>query len=164
MKKTELIKVLHGMARPLEYRRKGSLFWKTGNQLTTLIHLQSSRWGRGMYVNFGVTPNEMITKAAPPSVEYWARQKRGESCDSPFKDQFSRLVLDDEDAMRPEEMTEAFRWLLMWIEDHFGDADAMRKAIIDKNSDSWGILEDWAKGELKEPSYYFKDAPYYCKP
>jgi hypothetical protein len=161
MDRTELIKVLHGIARPFGYRRKGGLFWKTGSELTTLIYLQSSRWSRGIYVNVGVTPNEMVTKPVPPSVEYWATQQRGESSDLPFQDQFTRLVLDDEDSMPPEEMTDAFRGLLIWLEDHFGDAETVRKDVLDSYSGSWGILVDWASGKLKEPAHYFRNTRYY---
>lgn len=169
MKKLDLITVVGGLARPLSYRRKNDLLWKTHSELTTLVHLQSSRWGGGKYVNFGITPNTMITKAVPPSVEYWPMQERGESFDSPFRGQFERLVMDDEDTMPPEEMIDAFRWLLAWIEEHLADAAVVGKAILEKDPTSGiaqmgpipteGIMADWARGELKEPSYYFK-GPY----
>lgn len=161
MEKPKLVTLLHTIAHPLGYRHKGGLFWKTGNELTTLIYLQRSQWGRGIYVNFGVTPNAMITKAYPPSVEYWAEQRRAESADSPFRDQFAALVMDDEDLMPPEEMADAFRWLLGQIESQFGDAEAVRKDTLDQYPDSWGLLIDWARGTLREPSSYFEDAPYY---
>ena len=161
MDKPKLVAQLHAIACPLGYQHKGGLFWKTGSELTTLIDLQRSRWGRGVYVNFGVTPNAIVTRAYPLSVEYWARQMRAESADSPFRDQFAALVMDDEDLMPPEDMADEFRWLLAWIENHYGDAAVVRKDTLDQYPDSWGLLIDWARGTLREPSSYFEDAPYY---
>lgn len=171
MNRADLIKVVHGIARPLGYRRKGALFWKADGELATLIHLQGSRWGKGVYVNFGVIPTGMITKPAPPSTGYWPIEQRAEIFDSPFREQFVGLVTDDEGITPAETMTDAFRWLFTWVEENLADTNNVRRAILEQDPNSgvarmgpipveW-VMYDWARGALKEPSQYYKNLPYY---
>lgn len=168
MDTAKLSKVLYEIAKPLGYRRKGNLFWKKGPELTMLIHLQKSRWSPGVYVNFGITPTAMVTRSVAPSVEYWPHGDRARSLESPFSDAFLRMEFDDEDKMAPEEMVDAFRWLLSYLESTYGDAEAFRAKELAELAvrDFTGfIIPDWAKRTLKEPSEYWKDshAPYYRK-
>ena len=168
MDTAKLSKVLFEIAKPLGYRRKGNLFWKKGPELTMLIHLQKSRWCPGVYVNFGITPTAMVTRSVAPSVEYWPHGDRATSLESPFRDAFDRLDMDTESKMAPEEMVDAFRWLLSYLESTYGDAEAFRAKTLAKYADrdvAGFIIPDWANHILKEPSEYWKDshAPYYRK-
>lgn len=173
MKKSELLKLLIGIARPLGYERRGSLFWKSGDELTTLVHLQSSRWGGAVYCNIGVIPSSMITRSVPPGPEYWPIGERCETLPSPFQRCFERLAVDDNDEMTSEEMEGGLRWMLAWLEDNFGDAGRVRRSVLgleppspaiasrlSQDAEEW-IMTDWARGDLKEPSHYFKGLPYY---
>lgn len=174
MKTPELAKLVQSLSGPLGYRRKGNLFWKSGNELTTLIKLQGSRWGGGVYINYGVIPTDLIIDHVPPGVEYWPFQERAESSTAPFKEQFVRLAMNNGQAVLPEEMVEPLQWLLAWIEEHLGNADRVRQALLGMTvSSTWTsriepmpeqwIMLDWAKSQLKEPLHYFNDTPYYRK-
>lgn len=168
MEVSELIQTLAEFARPLGYRRKGTLFWKRYPELTTLIHLQCSRWSDGVYINLGATPNAMVTKPTPPGAGYWGTSRRSESIDSPFKEQFEGLALDATD-VDAANMTEPLRWLLTWIEENLADADRLRQELLDLEpnqiiSNAGAVpcmMRDWAHGRLLEPSKYFAGTPYY---
>ena len=163
MTKAELITMFRGLARPLGYKNKAGLFWKTGSELTMLIFLQKSACGDGVYVNVGLTTNAMVIKAVPPSVAYWSRMERVEGLESPFLATFERLIMKS-DLVTAEEAAEALRWLLNWMEDRYGDEEAVRKAELCAYPNEWGILIDWAKGNAKPPSFYFPKAAYYRAP
>lgn len=169
MNRSDLIQAVQGVARPVGCRRKGNLLWTSGDELTTLIYVQSSRWGKGVYVNFGVTPNAMITKDVPPGAGCWGWNRRAERLDGPFRELFWQMAMDDEDAMRAADMTDAVRWLVAWIEENFADAAAVRKTVLDEidqaahagvERGAGFIMDDWARGELKEPTRYFKNTSY----
>jgi hypothetical protein len=168
MDTAKLSKVLFEIAKPLGYRRKGNLFWKKGPELTMLIHLQGSQWCSAVYVNFGITPTALVTRSVAPSVGYWPHGDRATSLESPFRDAFDRLDMDTESKMAPEEMVDAFRWLLSYLESTYGDAEAFRARTLAKYADrdvAGFIIPDWANRTLKEPSEYWKDShgPYYRK-
>jgi hypothetical protein len=168
MDTAKLSKVLYEIAKPLGYRRKGNLFWKKGPELTMLIHLQRSQWCPGVYVNFGITPTAMVTRSVAPPVGYWGKSDRALNLESPFRDAFDRLEMDIENKMAPEEMADAFRWLLSYLESTYGDAEAFRAKELAELAvrDFTGcIIPDWAKRTLKEPSEYWKGfrVPYYSK-
>jgi hypothetical protein len=171
MNKATLVKIVHSIARSLGYQRKGNLFWKTGKELTVLVHLQGSRWGKGVYVNFGVIPSKMIIKTTPPGPGYWPIETRAESFGSPFQQKFRELITDDEDVMSVDEIKNAFRWLFTWIEDNLTNETLVREAILKQDVTSgiaklvpipteW-VMADWATGNLKDPAYYYGDLPYY---
>lgn len=151
MDNVQLSKVLYEIAKPLGYRRKGALFWKTGAELTMLIHLQRSRWDRGVYINFGVTPTVMVLTSLPPSVAYWASQERAECVESPYREMINRLVTDSDDQLPPEEMMETFQWLLTFLEAQYGDTEADRRHIIQEYGQTSCIITDWANRSMKEP-------------
>jgi hypothetical protein len=165
----DVAKLLTPIAHALGYQRRKHLFWKPGHETTLLCELEDNPWGNGVYVNYGITPNPMVTKTTPPSTEYWGLGGRAASLRSPFKDSFERLATDRIDAMPTSEIEGAFRWLLGWMEEQFGDATAVRRAVLNMPEDSctlWDamvlvLMRDWARGELKEPSRYFGETPYY---
>lgn len=151
MKRADLIRALSDAARPLGYRRKGGLFWKTGPELTALVHLQDSRWGKGVYVNVGVVPTRAVTGPVPPPVGRWGVAARAEGIGSPFQERFRLLAMGDPDAVRAEDAAEAFAWLMGWIETHLADPDAVRRAVLDPSSwmsDAlvYRVMRDWATG------------------
>lgn len=173
MKTETLAKMVHQVAKPLGYRRRGGLFWRSRDDgLTTMIHLQRSRWGGGMYVNLGLMPTEHITKAAPPGPEYWPLSMRAAAIESPHQEEFRDLEQDDDDTMPPEEMAGAFTWLLAWMDENFGDADRIRRALLGEithplissrltaAADGEWIMLDWARGKLKPPRHDYKGTPY----
>lgn len=158
MRTPVLALILNTLAKPRSYRRRSGLFWKKHPELTTLIYLQRSRWGGGIYVNFGVHPSALVADK-PPSVEHWGRSLRGESHDGPFREQFIALAKDDDDTMPAEDMTDAFLWLLDWLDAHFADADYVRQMVLQSprhdevlaDGFRW-CLSDWATGCLKTRS------------
>lgn len=167
MDKAEVIKLLNQLSTPLGYNRKGSLFWKSGDELTMLIHLQKSRWGGGLYVNIGVTPNKMITKSTPPGPGYWGWEQRGESLQGPHRQLFEACAHDDNNEMSPMELAKPLAWVLKWMDSHFSDAEAVRAAA--RQSRSWMhrtgamslMMKDWGAGKLKSSKRYFGGTPYY---
>ena len=169
MRASDLAKQLIGVARSRGFRRKGPLFWRPNDEVTLLFQLEDNPWGEGVYVNYGATPIAMVTKAAPPSYEYWGVGGRANSLRSPFEESFEQLATGRIDDMSTPEIQDAFRWLLGWMEEQFGDAAAVRNAVLNMPKDScvlWDamvlvLMRDWARGELKDPSHYFGQTPYY---
>lgn len=160
MQTTEAIIAIQAAAVSSGYRHRDAMYWKHSGELTTMIHVQRSRWGPGFYVNFGVIPSRMVTRKKPPGPEYWPFGERADSCESPYKEQFRALAVG-EDIGVTEDYNAAFAWLVDWIDRHLSDAVALRASILDP--ESWisrrapmteGILGDWARGELKEASHY----------
>lgn len=149
------------------YSRRGRLFWKRGPQLTKLVDLQASRWGKGVYVNFGVLPKEMVIGKVPPDVGYAGISERGEHQDGPYRGEFERCAYDDADHMPAEAMRRPLQWLIEWIEDNLTDADAVRQSVLNDGPPLFPrnrpflFMKDWARGQLKEPLHYFEDTPYY---
>lgn len=167
MNMNELIQTMDRLARPRGYRHKGGLFWATADELTVLIQLQRSRWGAGIYVNFGVMPTQLITKNRPPSVEYWPLQERGETFESPYKHHFEQMAMDER-SVTSDAIEEAINWLVGWIDRHLRDPHALRTALYEPSS--WlsqrgpmqeGILADWARDRLRDPIHYYQGLPYY---
>lgn len=162
MDRTVLIATTRDLAASAGFRRARELFWRKGPEITTFAQLQSSRWAQGVYVNVGVLPNTFITKKTPPGASYWARADRADSLDSPYCEVFRRLALDGEDGVAPAEVRQAIGWLFSWINDHLGDAAVLRANIRESPyKDEPGILEDWARGELKDPRHYWPNTRYY---
>ena len=175
MKTEQMGKLVHQIGKPMGYRRRSGLLWRTRGELTTLIHLQRSQWSGGMYVNLGVIPSELITKAVPPSTGYWPLEERAANLETPHQEMFQQLERDTEDTMQPEEMAEAFTWLLAWMDETFGDTGRVRQALLGiggvtiplvssrlttAQSGEWPMV-DWARGELRSPTHYYKGTPYY---
>lgn len=157
MNVTDVIRALDDVARPLGYRRKRGLLWKTGRQLTTLVEFQRTPVGRGVYVNIGAMPNRLITGKAPPVAGSWGIEERADCLKSPFRTTFRRLANNDEDQVLPDDCVPAFRWLLAWIEQHLANAAAVRETILEMGPDScvspigvvkWAMRE-WANRKLR---------------
>lgn len=155
--------MIRTVAGPLGYRGKAGLFWRKGNELTTMVRLQKSRWDGGVYVVFGVIPNEFLFKEAPPPSAYWPLQERGESFDSLHRPVFEALASDKGNELDKSTLHEAFAWLFGWIRDNISEESAFRAAFGDPNSwlmrrgpMSEGILGDWSRGQLKDPGHYYK--------
>jgi hypothetical protein len=110
-----------------------------------------------MYINFGPIPNSLIVKAYPPSCEYWGDTKRAGSVESPFRDKFRRLEMQDDDEATSLDMVDAFAWLLHFLEKEYGDEEALRNRVLAENGDLACIMPAWAQGVLKEPWEYFKE-------
>jgi hypothetical protein len=161
-----LAAVLKPLAERFGYNNRGLLYWKNGEELTKLIHLQASRWHRGgVYVNIGVTPNVLITKRVPPGTGYWALELRPTQWEWASFRVFEALERGtvDHDSARVES---ALRWLVRWIEQSLNEA-TLRAALRDRHhwlaAYATAILKDWALGKLKnDPSDYFGEVtPYY---
>jgi hypothetical protein len=166
MNRSGLATELFRLARPRGYRKRGYLLWRARAELTELIHVQGSSWGHGVYVNFGVTPNALVTKTVPPGPGYWALELRPTSWKSPYFAKFCRCERDHDDNIDSDDMRESLQWVLDWIDENL-TSDALRAAVA--NRSSWlarsglvtAILRDWAAHDLKEPSHYFEGTPYY---
>jgi hypothetical protein len=152
------------------YHRSGAYFWKHGQELTTVVHLQRSRWGTGLYVNFGLIPRRFVVRRRPPGSEYWAFGDRAEVFDSPHLETFRRIALDSDQIDDEVAVRDAFKWLFQWIDRHLADEEALRAAVRDPAS--WlsrradytvGILGDWSRGELKAPEFYYSYGSYFRK-
>ncbi|MBX3404697.1 MAG: DUF4304 domain-containing protein [Phycisphaeraceae bacterium] len=160
MNKSLLVKTLKRVVMPFDYKCKGTLFWRSGRELTTLIQCQASRWGSGHYINFGVTPTAMVTKSYPPSCGYWGLQNRAEDIASPFREEFDRIAIGDQ-LPRSDRLEAALKWVVEWLEEQFGDSERARGAVLKAFPNEWGILQDWARGQLGPPSTYFSNVRYY---
>lgn len=160
-----LCKEFYRLAKPQGYRRKGRLFWKTGPELTLLFHFQRSMWGRGIYVNLGVTPTAMVIKPVPPPAGLWSSSGRAESLECPFRETFNSLATDNEDEMTAEDVTEALLWLLSYMETEYGDTEAFRQRLLARPYEEGLPILDWAHRILKDPFFYFgRPNSYYRKP
>jgi len=144
------------------FRTKGPVAWKRQGELTGLLHLQFSKWGSGCYVNFGYSPSSMV-KAAPPGPEYWGYAERAEGFESPFRETFRLLAQgDSEDPPLESEVERGFGWLLEWLDYQIENAQVMRHKIRESPiANEWGVMTDWARGELREPRFYFPDGKYF---
>lgn len=156
MNTTELRNVAWNVAKMHGYRRKGVLLWKSGQDLTVILHLQKSAWSKGLYVNWGVTPTAMVIKPYPPGVEYWPVGGRAKDFESPFHNLFDQLESDDNDQLKQEDVREAFVWLLGFLQNEYGNAEAVRQRVLRGGDSPEFIIEAWASGQLKEPWEYFK--------
>ncbi|MBX3359661.1 MAG: DUF4304 domain-containing protein [Phycisphaeraceae bacterium] len=162
---TEMAKVVRGIARPLGYRGRGGLFWRTGDELTRLIHLQRSRWGAGVYVNCGVVPSRFVIKRTPPGSGYWGVEFRPTSWHGPHFDLFCRCEADHEDRMSARTMTRGLRWLVGWMDETYSDEDRVRALVLNRSTiqhaHSTIAMKDWARGRLRAPAHYFDGASHF---
>jgi hypothetical protein len=165
MDKKELTKLVSSLCKPLGYKVKSGLFWKGCQELTILVQLQKSRWGAGVYVDFGATPSVMVTKAVPPGAGYWGLEMRPTAWMGPFFKEFVDCEDDHEDRMKPDQMSPALQWLIQWMEDNIADEGRVRQAVLDCRSLEFPrasiMMKDWARNQLKPPSVYFDGTPYY---
>jgi len=163
-KLTSLINVMDEIVHPVGYQRLGGLFWKRSEELTQLVHLQKSRWGGGVYVNIGVTPTQMITKATPPGTGYWALELRPTSWKGRYFQTFCRL--EDDEPVDAEEVERALQWLVKWMEKRLR-AESVRQDVLDQTSWIWELgiatrmIKDWAGGSLRAPEQYFPEQTRY---
>lgn len=158
MTKNELNKVMREELLDKGYAYSSGIFYKKNSELSILIELQRSRWGKGIYVNVGATPSSDIVNNKPPSAAHWGIQVRGEMLsDKPFSECFRQLAIDDEGRLSADAMVEPLNQLVGWLEIQFADPAAVRSAILDPNS--WisksgiarAVIKKWAG--LKIPDY-----------
>jgi hypothetical protein len=167
MNKQELTALVKAIARPMGYVNRSALFWKRGSELTRLVRLQSSRWGKGVYLNFGITPNRLIRNRVPPPDGYWGWEERGECLEGPYREVFARCANDKDDRMPAARMRKPVEWLIRWMESHLGDEQAVRASVrgeaapLSVHTRPTGMLKDWADEKLQSAQTYFKGTPYY---
>ena len=160
-----LTKVTVQCAESAGFERKGSLFWRSEQDLVLLMELQSSQWGQGKYVNLGVNPVSMMTKPIPPGSGYWGLDLRASAVPSPFTEVFRQLEDDHDSTMDPKILLEPLSWLFSWLVDEWADNDRVRAAAL--HEDQWYspyvnlVLKDWARGQLRDPRAYYGKTPYY---
>lgn len=147
------------------YRRRGALMWKPVGDVVILVQLQKSRWGNGVYVNFGATPIEMVTKPVPPSYGYWGLHLRAPEWSGPYVKAFIRCETDCDDRMRASELERPFQWLFRQLNKFMSDGEWLRKVVLDPECvecvHADAMMRDWARGRLKAPLKYFKGTSYY---
>ncbi len=150
MNSKELVRILKPLSRCRGYNSKGQLFWKSTIDTITLIEIQSSRWGSGVYINFGVMPARAVSGQVPPRSGSWGWTMRAESMAvSPFREQFWLLALGEHpERLSNEDVASAVKWLLDWIEMHLSDSDYVRDAV--QSSESVLQLLTPASGAMKE--------------
>lgn len=151
---------------PDGYNSKASTFWKIGKELTILINVQKSRWGDGIYINYGATPNEMMVQASPPPIYCWGTQRRAESEDFPFQEFFRRLASGYDEDLSPEEAADAMEGLRDLLKDSFENADVYRRELLQKYPDHEAgsfFMIDWANNVLRSPKFYFEEKSYFNK-
>lgn len=116
------------------YTNKGARAWKRSGDLTRLIELQGSRWGKAVYVSFGVMLSDRIVTRVPPGSGEWDISHRAESIESPYQEAFNRCAADDEDQMKSEEMRRALQWLVEWMESGVLEPHRIRQALREEGS------------------------------
>lgn len=121
-KNREYTQVLSRSAKVFGYTRAKNLCWNDHGELTTFVHLQSSQWGAGVYVNVGVTPSEWTVRKGGRKVEYWGISLRADDIDGPFVECFHRMSAE---AVDPDSMSAPFEWLVGWIEENLGTIERL---------------------------------------
>ena len=56
MKGSLLVDQIHRGLRPLGFRRRGLNVYRSATEVYTVVNVQRSAWGSGLYVNFGFSP------------------------------------------------------------------------------------------------------------
>jgi hypothetical protein len=165
MKRDDLVEIAIQIAKPRGYRHRRNMLWISNGELTRLLHFQQSRWGHGVYVNFGVTPDSLVKSNIPPGTGYWGLEMRATTWDGPFADRFRRCENDHDGTLRSGTMRRPIRWLLDEMDRYLSDSAFVRAAVLDtecvESVHASRIIKDWARGSLKHPTRYFINAPYY---
>ncbi len=167
MKANSLTPLLLPVAKSFGYEHRSGLFWKARGTLTQLLHLQGSRWNRGVYVNCGVTPRAFVTQRTPPGTGYWGLEIRPTAWEGPYFGLFRDWEDGRGEVTEPGQVEAPLRWLLDWMELHF-EPEKVRQDVL--SATSWcaeaGIVSrlivDWANGSLEPPSRYFPGTRYYA--
>ena len=152
MDRKEAKAVLSVVAASSGYSCKGALAWNGGVEIVRMLQYQSSRWGSGTYVNFGIIPLALIPRSVPPGVAHWGYHGRAESLLEPFQDVFIRFALN-EVSVSPDELEAALRWLFTWLDGVFANEPNIRRDVLDASSwlHSSGpvtlTFKAWARGE-----------------
>jgi hypothetical protein len=165
MNRIEIVDIAVRLAKPRGYRHRRTMLWTSNGELTRLLHFQQSRWGKGIYVNFGVTPNKLIKGGIPPGTGYWGLEMRATEWIGPFTETFRRCESDHEGRMIAGTMERPIRWLLNEMDRYLSDSAFVRTVVLDSDCiesvHASRIIKDWARGSLKHPKQYFTNAPYY---
>ncbi len=156
MNPSAVTSLLHKIASERGYRRRGRVFWKPSADLVLLCNVQKSRWGPGVYINYGVTLAKKMAGSVPVNDGNWGISGRANSLESPCKDVFHRLA-EGKASPTTDELEPALRWLLNWMDSHLGDARVLRNALLNMPDDScvlWDamvllFMRAWAKEETE---------------
>ena len=145
MSTAPLASMVHAIAKPLGYRRHGRTWWRSFGELTTVVNLQSSQWGSGVYFNFGTIPTSRYV-VRPPRWGYWPISFRGGTFRGPFQDQFGDLsVISDNADIDPEALQPAIEWMFQWLMDKYSNPAVAAADFLKEYPNSDGNqMYDWA--------------------
>lgn len=127
-----LVILTNSLATAHGYRRRSGLYWKTGGELTRMIHLQRSPWGPAVYVNMAVTPSSRLKGRDRPSpYKGWGLVLRATTWSGPFRATFQRAERDYDDEMSPEQLIKPLRWLFAEVEQHLASLPFVVSVVLD---------------------------------
>ncbi|MFN0132744.1 MAG: DUF4304 domain-containing protein [Phycisphaerales bacterium] len=145
------------VARQHGYRRMGGRWWRSDQEITTLVELQASKWGSTIYVNVGVLPT-CFAGPAPPRSGYWALSGRPPRIKADFAVWFGLLEGNGPDQLTPHDASLSIDSLFRWIDKHLADSQLLRIEANQVGTWTWeharAMLKDWIRGQLRPAADY----------
>lgn len=144
------------------YTVKGNTHWKTHSEVTTLLHLQRSRFDKGIYVNIGAIPNAFVKGSKPPRCESCPFYSRVTMLRSNNRTHIFKALQSDARRVDARDLENAAQWIFAWLENRFRDGHKVRLRVLREKDDGMiDIWRDWALGRLRPVRQYYTNDPYF---
>ena len=162
MTRDEIIKLFREMAKEHGYSCRDALAWRRFDELYGLVELDRSRFGPFLNIWYGGTTAAMVTREKPPSVGYWGESEKAGTVPHRLRRLFTRIA-DCDPKLTAEKCREGLAVLFEEVTGRYQDNAAYRAKLLEKWPDpaDWGIVQDWAHGNVRAPSWYWPKTPYY---